>query len=150
MRSLAWSSSPAACPTAISIAMPPTTATLCSAATGMIAFVFIMLHVFHMHGWFHADVWLENVVKPLGGSPVQALQRGLDRRAGPAELCLGGLLPAWCTLLRVPPGQRLCGRWASPGACGPVRRPKACFGRLRRVWHAAGRGEHGRPVRNAG
>ena len=35
--------------------------------TGMIAFVFIMLHVFHMHGWFHADVWLENVVKPLGG-----------------------------------------------------------------------------------
>jgi succinate dehydrogenase / fumarate reductase cytochrome b subunit len=36
-------------------------------ATGMIAFVFIMLHVFHMHGWFHADVWLENVVHPLGG-----------------------------------------------------------------------------------
>lgn len=36
-------------------------------ATGMIAFIFIMLHVFHMHGWFHADVWLENVVKPLGG-----------------------------------------------------------------------------------
>jgi len=37
-------------------------------ATGMIAFVFIMCHVFHMHGWFHADVWLENVVKPLGGA----------------------------------------------------------------------------------
>jgi len=37
-------------------------------ATGMIAFVFIMLHVFHMHGWFHADIWLENVVKPLGGA----------------------------------------------------------------------------------
>jgi len=36
-------------------------------ATGMIAFVFILVHVFHMHGWFHADVWLENVVKPLGG-----------------------------------------------------------------------------------
>ena len=36
-------------------------------ATGMIAFVFIMIHVFHMHGWFHADVWLENVVSPLGG-----------------------------------------------------------------------------------
>lgn len=36
-------------------------------ATGMIAFVFIMIHVFHMHGWFHADVWLENVVRPLGG-----------------------------------------------------------------------------------
>ncbi len=36
-------------------------------ATGMIAFVFIMIHVFHMHGWFHADVWLEYVVRPLGG-----------------------------------------------------------------------------------
>jgi len=37
-------------------------------ATGMIAFVFIMAHVFHMHGWFHADVWMENVAKPLGGA----------------------------------------------------------------------------------
>ena len=36
-------------------------------ATGMIAFVFIMLHVFHMHGWFHADWWLEDVVHPFGG-----------------------------------------------------------------------------------
>jgi len=37
-------------------------------ATGMIAFLFIAVHVFHMHGWFHADVWLENVVRPLGGA----------------------------------------------------------------------------------
>jgi succinate dehydrogenase / fumarate reductase cytochrome b subunit len=37
-------------------------------ATGMIAFVFIMIHVFHMHGWFHADVWLKNVAWPLGGA----------------------------------------------------------------------------------
>jgi len=36
-------------------------------ATGMIAFVFIFAHVFHMHGWFHADVWLKNVVDPFGG-----------------------------------------------------------------------------------
>jgi succinate dehydrogenase / fumarate reductase, cytochrome b subunit len=41
-------------------------------ATGMIAFVFIMIHVFHMHGWFHADVWLENVVRPLGGAQFRA------------------------------------------------------------------------------
>ncbi len=26
-------------------------------ATGMIAFVFIMWHVFHMHGWIHAEWW---------------------------------------------------------------------------------------------
>lgn len=37
-------------------------------ATGMIAFVYIFYHVFHMHGWFHAEWWLETVVKPLGGA----------------------------------------------------------------------------------
>ena len=36
--------------------------------TGMIAFVFIMLHVFHMHGWFHGEAWLENFVHPWGGA----------------------------------------------------------------------------------
>jgi succinate dehydrogenase / fumarate reductase cytochrome b subunit len=36
-------------------------------ATGMIAFLFIMLHVFHMHGWFHFSAWLD-VVKSMGGA----------------------------------------------------------------------------------
>ena len=36
-------------------------------ASGMIAFMFIMVHVFHMHGWFHFDWWVRNVVEPLGG-----------------------------------------------------------------------------------
>lgn len=35
--------------------------------TGVIAFFFIMIHVFHMHGWFHNDSWLRYVVDPLGG-----------------------------------------------------------------------------------
>jgi succinate dehydrogenase / fumarate reductase cytochrome b subunit len=35
--------------------------------TGMIAFVFIGWHVFHMHGWFHSDAWLKNVAEPYGG-----------------------------------------------------------------------------------
>ncbi len=34
--------------------------------TGVIAIVFIFFHVFHLHGWFHADVWLKNVAEPLG------------------------------------------------------------------------------------
>lgn len=34
--------------------------------TGVIAIVFIFFHVFHLHGWFHSDAWLENVAKPLG------------------------------------------------------------------------------------
>lgn len=36
-------------------------------ATGMIAFVFIMWHVFHMHGWFHFAAWAE-VTESLGGA----------------------------------------------------------------------------------
>lgn len=41
-------------------------------ATGMIAFVFIMWHVFHMHGWFHADAWMQRVAQPLGGGMFRA------------------------------------------------------------------------------
>ena len=36
-------------------------------ATGIIAFAFILWHVFHMHGWFHFDAWNQHVVKPLNG-----------------------------------------------------------------------------------
>lgn len=36
--------------------------------TGMIAFFFIMWHVFHMHGWFHAQAWIDNVASKLGGA----------------------------------------------------------------------------------
>ncbi len=35
--------------------------------SGMIAFVFIMWHVFHMHGWIHAESWVQNVDK-IGGA----------------------------------------------------------------------------------
>lgn len=34
--------------------------------TGMVAILFIFLHVFHLHGWFHSDWWLRNVAEPLG------------------------------------------------------------------------------------
>jgi succinate dehydrogenase / fumarate reductase cytochrome b subunit len=37
-------------------------------ATGMIAFVFIFWHVFHMHGWLHADWWEHGVARPLYGA----------------------------------------------------------------------------------
>jgi len=36
--------------------------------TGLIALVFIVSHVLHMHGWIHAEGWLEHVVRPLGGA----------------------------------------------------------------------------------
>lgn len=37
-------------------------------ATGVIAFLFIGWHVFHMHGWFHFEPWLSSIAEPLGGA----------------------------------------------------------------------------------
>lgn len=37
-------------------------------ATGVIAFVFILYHVFHMHGWFRWAWWHENVALRFGGA----------------------------------------------------------------------------------
>ena len=37
-------------------------------ASGVVALLFIVGHVFHMHGWFHFDAWLQTVVEPLGGA----------------------------------------------------------------------------------
>lgn len=36
-------------------------------STGVIAMVFIVWHVFHMHGWLKFGWWMEHVVRPLGG-----------------------------------------------------------------------------------
>jgi len=36
--------------------------------SGMVAMVFILWHVFHMHGWFHTAWWLENVAHPFFGA----------------------------------------------------------------------------------
>ncbi len=35
--------------------------------SGMLAFAFIMWHVFHMHGWFHHEAWVA-LAKKLGGA----------------------------------------------------------------------------------
>lgn len=58
-------------------------------ATGMIAFVFILVHVFHMHGWFHIEPWETRVVKPLGGGqfePYNAASTAAAALAHPAYL----------------------------------------------------------------
>jgi succinate dehydrogenase / fumarate reductase, cytochrome b subunit len=41
-------------------------------ASGMIAFLFILVHVFHMHGWFHIAAWERTVTEPLGGGQFRA------------------------------------------------------------------------------
>lgn len=34
--------------------------------TGYIAFVYIMIHVFHLNGWFHFGFWVDYIAHPLG------------------------------------------------------------------------------------
>ena len=49
-------------------------------ATGMIAFAFIMWHVFHMHGWFHGEAWQKTIAGLGGGmfSPENAASTGAE------------------------------------------------------------------------
>ncbi len=37
-------------------------------ASGVVAFFFIMWHVFHMHGWIHASWWIDGVAAAWGGA----------------------------------------------------------------------------------
>lgn len=37
-------------------------------ASGMIAMIFIFFHVFHLHGWFHSEGWLETAKKLNGAN----------------------------------------------------------------------------------
>jgi succinate dehydrogenase / fumarate reductase cytochrome b subunit len=45
-------------------------------ATGIVAFAFIIWHVFHMHGWFHFEAWKETVVAPLHGAQFKPFNAG--------------------------------------------------------------------------
>lgn len=49
-------------------------------ATGMIAFVFIFWHVFHMHGWIHSEGWLHAIEDWGGGlfKPFRATSTGAE------------------------------------------------------------------------
>ncbi len=40
--------------------------------TGVIAFAFILWHVFHTRGWFVSPWWMEHVTRPLGGGTFDA------------------------------------------------------------------------------
>lgn len=56
-------------------------------ATAWIALFFIFWHVFHMHGWFHNEFWLDRVARPLFGA-----QFDPEHATSSAALALGGLL----------------------------------------------------------
>jgi len=41
--------------------------------TGVIAFAFILWHVFHTRGWLNSSWWMEHVTRPLGGGTFDAV-----------------------------------------------------------------------------
>lgn len=92
--------------------------------TGLIAFVFLMGHVLHLHGWFHAHPWLA-VVQPLGFAnfypynAASSLALAMDRFIWgfwPAFYLIG----VWATIYHLANGLWTAGitwgLWISPAA----------------------------------
>ncbi len=115
--------------------------------TGLIAFVYLMLHVFHLHGGMHNDPWLA-VVKPLGGaefSPYNAASSLIAAMSGwlwPAIYLVGMLACVYHLANGLWTAGITWGLWISPE--GQKRASKFCtaFGILLAVigtsaWFAA-------------
>lgn len=91
-------------------------------ATGMIAFVFIFWHVFHMHGWFHFESWREHVTEPLGGaqfapySAASTLGEGMRGVAVPLLYAIGVLSCVFHLANGIWTMGITWGVWVSPGA----------------------------------
>jgi len=64
--------------------------------TGVLAFLFIMWHVFHMHGWIHADWWIDGVAKNLGGAQFKPYNA-----ASSAGLALQGFVVVVCYVIGI-------------------------------------------------
>ncbi|MEM6978149.1 MAG: succinate dehydrogenase cytochrome b558 subunit [Planctomycetota bacterium] len=118
--------------------------------TGLIAFVFLMTHVLHLHGWFHAGPWLA-IVKPLGFAnfhpynAASSLAIAMDRFVWgfwPAFYLLG----VWATVYHLANGVWTAGItwgiWISPPAQQRATKVCVAFGVLLTVigtsaWWAA-------------
>lgn len=100
--------------------------------TGLVAFVFLMTHVLHLHGWFHVGPWLA-VVKPLGFAnfypynAASSLAMAMDRFIWgfwPAFYLIG----VWATVFHLANGLWTAGitwgLWISPTA--QTRATKVC------------------------
>ncbi|QDS92777.1 Succinate dehydrogenase cytochrome b558 subunit [Roseimaritima multifibrata] len=65
--------------------------------TGVIALIFLLTHVFHLHGWTHFQFWLDQVAHPLGMAQFRpynaasSLARAMDNWFWPTFYLLGVL-----------------------------------------------------------
>jgi succinate dehydrogenase / fumarate reductase cytochrome b subunit len=110
--------------------------------TGLVAFVFLFVHVLHLHGWFHAHIWLD-VIRPLGfGSfrPYNAASTLVEAMQGwvwPAFYLVGVL----CCVYHLANGLWTAGitwgLWISPQAQARATKVCTAFGLLMAVVGAA-------------
>lgn len=49
--------------------------------TGVVALIFILWHVFHMHGWLRLDWWHTHIAQPLGGGQFNPAQAAVSAAA---------------------------------------------------------------------
>ena len=105
--------------------------------TGIVAFVFVVYHVFHMHGWFHFDAWVAGVVEPLGGGrfrPYNAATSLAMAMAGfwiPAVYVIGLVACVFHLANGLWTMGITWGVWTSPKA---QRGASTCAARLALVW----------------
>jgi succinate dehydrogenase / fumarate reductase, cytochrome b subunit len=98
--------------------------------TGLIALVFLLMHVFHLHGWFHFHLWMEYLAKPLGMAqfkPYNAastLALALDGVFWPAFYAVGVLACVYHLANGIWTAGITWGLWITPKA--QARALKAC------------------------
>ena len=57
----------------------------------MIAFAFILWHVFHTRGWFVSPWWIEHVTRPLGGGTFDSEHAAATAADGHPGVAAGGV-----------------------------------------------------------
>ncbi len=104
--------------------------------TGYLAFIYLVIHVFHLHGWLHFQVWLDAVAEPLGMArfkPYNAastLALAMDGVFWPAFYLVGMLACVYHLANGLWTAGITWGVWISPAAQRKASRACLAFGIL--------------------
>ncbi len=121
--------------------------------TGVIALVYLFVHVLHLHGWFHAHLWLA-AIQPLGMgafSPYNAassLVAAMQGYVWPAFYLVGVMSCVYHLANGLWTAGITWGLWISPSAQARASKVSVVFGVLLAVigasawWAAVGPGEN--------
>ncbi len=107
--------------------------------SGVVATLFILFHVFHLHGWFHSEWWLKRVAEPLGMARFRPYNAASTLGTSPQRLCVPRFL-CGCVIACVFTWPMVFGtdghHW---GVCvDALRRQERANWGLRCIWRAVG------------